>query len=139
MTLKKFITRSVILYIRRINRKSQKPDCVIDVWKITVRKNEHVLFTIHIILTFSSFTLSEKVKIAYLSCLIRPCLKFIAMLSMEALWSFKASCRVSVACAHCAKDSHSSETCNRPECCVIEMKLPIPFFPNWILERVLSC
>ena len=51
------------------NLKSQN---VIDVRRITMRKNDQIIPTKHIILTFNSPTLPNRIKAAYLSCPVCP-------------------------------------------------------------------
>ena len=118
------------------NLKSQN---VVDVRRITVRKNDQIIPTKHIILTFNSPTLPNRVKAAYLSCPVRPYIPNpLRCFQCQRYGHAKTSCRGSVTCARCAEVGHDNKTCKNSECC-INCRGDHPAYsrvcPKWIFEK----
>lgn len=107
-----FVTESEILE----NLRDQN---IINVSRINIRKDNKIIPTKHIILTFDTPNLPQSIKAGYLNCPVRPYIP-------NPLWCFqcqrfghsKASCRGAITCARCSSPGHESDNCTAPARCV---------------------
>ncbi|XP_055924575.1 uncharacterized protein LOC129956668 [Argiope bruennichi] len=118
-----------------IIKSEMKPQGVIDVRCITIRRNGQLLETKHHILTFQTPKLPEFVYAGYIR---RPVRQYIP----NPLRCFQCQrfghCRGSLTCARCAEKGHDSQECFAQEKCV-NCKGDHPSFsrscPSWQLEK----
>ena len=89
---------------------------MMDVPYIIMCKNEEILPSEHIILTFNASILSEKIKKAYLSSPVHSYIpNHLRCFNCQHYDHAKISCCGSLACACCAKVCHDSQNCQKPE------------------------
>ena len=132
------LCRSFVFYKRKIfgNLKHGSFNCV---RRISIRRNEQIFPTKHIILIFNSPNLLNRVNGTYLSCPIRPYIPNpLRCFQCQDQGLAKISCRESITCARSAEVGHDNETCEKPEHCFY-CKGNHPAYsrtsPKWILEK----
>lgn len=92
--------------------------CHIAIRCITIPRDEQVLPTQHIILTFTSPTSTTRIKAAYLSCTVRPYIpKRIRCLKCHHYSLTKTACHRCVICARWAEVSHDDKNFENEELC----------------------
>ena len=87
-----------------------KSENVIDVCRITKRRNDQIILTCHIILTFNGPNLSNRIKAEYLSCSVRPYIPdHLQRFQCQSYGHSKTLCRGSVTCARYAEVGHDNK------------------------------
>ncbi|GFV20476.1 RNA-directed DNA polymerase from mobile element jockey [Trichonephila clavipes] len=101
---------------------------VIQVRRITIKKDATVIPTKHMILTFNNPNLPATVKAGYLNCKIRPyvpnplrCFKY------QRFGHSQTACRGQLTCSRCATVGHPSTDCTLEPKCVIKTNRNIPY------------
>ncbi|GFX47400.1 uncharacterized protein TNCV_4692051 [Trichonephila clavipes] len=91
---------------------------VIQVRRITIKKDTAIIPTKHLILTFSSPTLPQTIKAGYLNCKIRPYIPNpLRCFKCQRFGHSQTSCRGQLTCSRCASVGHSSTDCTlEPKC-----------------------
>ncbi|GFT17977.1 uncharacterized protein TNCV_4911311 [Trichonephila clavipes] len=112
---------------------------VIQVSRITMKKNITVFPTKHLILTFNSPNLLISIKAGYLNCKIRPYIPNpLRCFKCQRFGHSQTSCRGQLTCSRCASVGHSSTDCTlEPKC--INCPEPHPsdsrFCSKWKIEK----
>ncbi|GFT03579.1 putative RNA-directed DNA polymerase from transposon BS [Trichonephila clavipes] len=111
---------------------------VIQVRRITIKKDTAVIPTQHIILTFSSPTIPHTIKAGYLNCKIRPYIRILcAVLSVRGSDTHKLPVAVNLL-ARCASVGHASTDCSlEPKCfnCSESHQSDSKLCSKWKLEK----
>ncbi|GFX14648.1 uncharacterized protein TNCV_4016461 [Trichonephila clavipes] len=91
---------------------------VIQVRRITIKKDTAVIPTKHIILTFSSPTIPHTIKAGYLNCKIRPYIPNpLRCFKCQRFGHSQTSCHGQLTCSRCASVGHASTDCSlEPKC-----------------------
>ncbi|GFX31594.1 uncharacterized protein TNCV_688421 [Trichonephila clavipes] len=91
---------------------------VIQVRRITIKKDNLVIPTKHLILTFNRPTLPTTIKAGYLNCKIRPYIPNpLRCFRCQRFGHSQTSCRGQLTCSRCASAGHSSTDCTlEPKC-----------------------
>ncbi|GFX75688.1 uncharacterized protein TNCV_3575131 [Trichonephila clavipes] len=98
------------------NMQDQK---VSDVRRITIRRDGQVLYTKHLILTFSTPELPPSVKAAYLRCPVLPYIPNpLNCFQCQRFGHSKTVCRGQPTYSRCAEVGHNSAECKANEQCV---------------------
>ncbi|GFV67001.1 uncharacterized protein TNCV_356871 [Trichonephila clavipes] len=100
---------------------------VIQVRRITIKKDSAVVPTKHLILTFSSPTLPQTIKAEYLNCKIRLYIPNpLRCFKCQRFGHSQTSCHGQLTCSRCASVGHASTDC------ILEptARNPIPLIPN---------
>ncbi|GFV46230.1 uncharacterized protein TNCV_5037181 [Trichonephila clavipes] len=85
---------------------------IIQVRRITIKKDSAVIPTKHVILTFSSPTLPQTIKAGYLNCKIRPYIPNpLRCFKCQRFGHSQTSCRGQLTCSRCASVGHASTDC----------------------------
>ncbi|GFW77651.1 uncharacterized protein TNCV_133421 [Trichonephila clavipes] len=85
---------------------------VIQVRRITIKKETTVIPTKHLILTFSSPTLPQTIKAGYLNCKIRPYIpNHLRCFKCQRFGHSQTSCRDQLTCSRCASAGYVSTDC----------------------------
>ncbi|GFS64197.1 uncharacterized protein TNCV_3945441 [Trichonephila clavipes] len=85
---------------------------VIQVRRITIKKDTTVITIKHIILTFSSPNLPKTIKAGYLNCKIRPYIPNpLRCFKCQRFGHSQTSCRGQLTCSRCASAGHASTDC----------------------------
>ncbi|GFT52187.1 uncharacterized protein TNCV_2530561 [Trichonephila clavipes] len=112
---------------------------VIQVRRITIKKDTAIIPTKHLILTFSSPTLPQTIKAGYLNCKIRPYIPNpLRCLKCQRFGHSQTSCRGQLTCSRCASVEHSSTDCTlEPKCVSYAQSHPSDskICPKWNLEK----
>ncbi|GFX33302.1 uncharacterized protein TNCV_811641 [Trichonephila clavipes] len=112
---------------------------VIQVRRITIRRDALIIPTKHIILTFNSPKLPTTKKAGYLNCRIRPYIPNpLRCFKCRRFGHSQTSCRGQQTCSRCASAGHSSTDCIlEPKC--INCSQPHPsdskICPKWKIEK----
>ncbi|GFY12850.1 uncharacterized protein TNCV_3074101 [Trichonephila clavipes] len=91
---------------------------VIQVRRITLKRDSNIIPTKHIILTFNKPKLPTTVKAGYLNCKIRPYIPNpLRCFKCQRFGHSQTSCRGQLTCSRCASVGHSSTDCTlEPKC-----------------------
>ncbi|GFV48001.1 RNA-directed DNA polymerase from mobile element jockey [Trichonephila clavipes] len=91
---------------------------VIQVRRITIKRDSNIIPTKHIILTFNKPKLPTTVKAGYLNCKIRPYIPNpLRCFKCQRFGHSQTSCRGQLTCSRCASVGHSSTDCTlEPKC-----------------------
>ncbi|GFT26476.1 RNA-directed DNA polymerase from mobile element jockey [Trichonephila clavipes] len=91
---------------------------VVQVRRITLKKDAVIIPTKHIILTFNSPKLPTTIKAGYLNCKIRPYIPNpLRCFKCQRFGHSQTSCRGQLTCSRCASVGHSSTDCTlEPKC-----------------------
>ncbi|GFW95684.1 uncharacterized protein TNCV_19151 [Trichonephila clavipes] len=91
---------------------------VIQVRRITIKKDAEVIPTKHLILTFNNPKLPTTIKAGYLNCRIRPYIPNpLRCFKCQRFGHSQTSCRGQLTCSRCASVGHSSTDCTlEPKC-----------------------
>ncbi|XP_055940889.1 uncharacterized protein LOC129971293 [Argiope bruennichi] len=96
-----------------------KPEGVIHVRRISIRRDGQLLPTKHLVLTFQMPTLPEVVKIGYMRLKVRPFIPNpLRCFQCQRFGHPKIACRGTLTCARCAEKGHDSQQCTSSEKCV---------------------
>ncbi|GFV31420.1 uncharacterized protein TNCV_788491 [Trichonephila clavipes] len=109
---------------------------VIQVRRITIKKDAEVIPTKHLILTFNNPKLPTTIKAGYLNCKIRPYIPNpLRCFKCQRFGHSQTSCRGQLTCSRCASVGHSSTDCT------LELKLSTrsssdsKLCPKWKIEK----
>ncbi|GFV89068.1 putative RNA-directed DNA polymerase from transposon BS [Trichonephila clavipes] len=112
---------------------------VIQVRRITIKKDTAVIPTQHIILTFSSPTIPHTIKAGYLNCKIRPYIPNpLRCFKCQRFGHSQTSCRGQLTCSRCASVGHASTDCSlEPKCfnCSESHQSDSKLCSKWKLEK----
>ncbi|GBO40287.1 hypothetical protein AVEN_190981-1 [Araneus ventricosus] len=99
--------------------KGFQPQGVTQVHRIKIRKNEQLIDTKHLILTFHSPRIPESVRAGYIKLKVRPYIPNpLRCFKCQRFGHSKASCRGTLTCARCAGAGHDSFNCTESAKCV---------------------
>ncbi|GFU11475.1 uncharacterized protein TNCV_4742181 [Trichonephila clavipes] len=112
---------------------------VIQVRRITIKKDATSIPTKHLILAFNSPKLPCTIKAGYLNCKIRPYMPNpLRCLKCQRFGHSQTSCRGQLTCSRCASAEHSSTDCSlEPKCinCLQSHASDSKLCPKWKLEK----
>ncbi|GFT73808.1 putative RNA-directed DNA polymerase from transposon BS [Trichonephila clavipes] len=112
---------------------------VIQVRRITIKKNTTVFPAQHLILTFNSPNLPTSIKAGYLNCKIRPYIPNpLRCFKCQRFGRSQTSCRGHLTCSRCASVGHSSTDCIlEPKCfnCSQPHTADSKLCPKWKTEK----
>ncbi|GFX27881.1 uncharacterized protein TNCV_3083041 [Trichonephila clavipes] len=112
---------------------------VIQVRRITIKKDNLVIPTKHLILTFNRPKLPTTIKAGYLNCKIRPYIPNpLRCLKCQRFGHSQNSCRGQLTCSRCAAVGHSSTDCTlEPKCinCSQIHTADSKLCPKWKTEK----
>ncbi|GFX32841.1 uncharacterized protein TNCV_889771 [Trichonephila clavipes] len=112
---------------------------VIQVRRITIKRDSNIIPTKHIILTFNNPKLPTTVKAGYLNCKIRPYIPNpLRCFKCQRFGHSQTSCRGQLTCSRCASVGHSSTDCTlEPKCvnCTQSHPSDSKLCQNWKLEK----
>ncbi|GFU20039.1 uncharacterized protein TNCV_1191831 [Trichonephila clavipes] len=92
---------------------------VIQVRRITIKKDSNIIPTKHLILTFNSPKLPTSVKAGYLNCKIRAYIPNpLRCFKCQRFGHSQIACRGQLTCSRCASVGHSSADCSLAQKCV---------------------
>jgi len=115
------------------------PQNVINVKRITIRRNENIIQTKHLILTFNSPDLPKYVTAGYLNCSIRPYIPNpMRCFQCQRFGHSKVSCRGQETCSNCSEIGHKYTECSNDSKCVnCQGSHPSnsKLCPKWVLEK----
>lgn len=96
-----------------------KEQHVSQVRRITIKREDKIIPTKHIILTFDLPNLPNNIKAGYLNCPIRPYIPNpLRCFQCQRFGHSKNSCRGTVTCARCGQKGHENEGCTAPANCI---------------------
>ncbi|GFY00718.1 uncharacterized protein TNCV_2141101 [Trichonephila clavipes] len=112
---------------------------VIQVRRITIKKDTAIIPTKHLILTFSSPTLPQTIKAGYLNCKIRPYIPNpLRCFKCQRFGHSQTACRGQLTCSRCASVGHASPDCSlEPQCinCSQPHTADSKLCPQWKTEK----
>ncbi|GFX14938.1 uncharacterized protein TNCV_1486791 [Trichonephila clavipes] len=112
---------------------------VIQVRRITIKKDATIIPTKHLILTFNRPKLPPAIKAGYLNCKIRPYIPNpLRCFKCQRFGHSQTSCRGQLTCSRCAFVGHSSPDCTlEPKCvnCTQSHPSDSKICPKWNLEK----
>ncbi|GFV66204.1 putative RNA-directed DNA polymerase from transposon BS [Trichonephila clavipes] len=112
---------------------------VIQVRRITIKKDATIIPTKHLILTFNRPKLPPAIKAGYLNCKIRPYVPNpLRCFKCQRFGHSQTSCRGQLTCSRCASVGHSSTDCTlEPKCvnCAQSHPSDSKICPKWNLEK----
>ncbi|GFU12717.1 RNA-directed DNA polymerase from mobile element jockey [Trichonephila clavipes] len=112
---------------------------VIQVRRITIKKNATVFSTKHLILTINSPDLPTSIKVGYLNCKIRPYIPNpLRCFKCQRFGHSQTSCGGQLTCSRCASVGHASTDCIlEPKCfnCSQPHTADSKLFPKWKNEN----
>ncbi|GFU10899.1 uncharacterized protein TNCV_960641 [Trichonephila clavipes] len=112
---------------------------VIQVRRITIKKNTTVFPTQHLILTFNSPHLPTSIKAGYLHCKIRPYVPNpLRCFKCQRFGHSQTACRGQLTCSRCASVGHASTDCSlEPKCfnCSESHQSDSKLCSKWKLEK----
>ncbi|GFW35206.1 uncharacterized protein TNCV_1695211 [Trichonephila clavipes] len=92
---------------------------VIQVRRITIKRDSNIIPTKHIILTFNKPKLPTTVKAGYLNCKIRPYIPNpLRCFKCQRFGHSQTACRGQLTCSRCASVGHASSDCTLEQRCV---------------------
>ncbi|GFV21954.1 RNA-directed DNA polymerase from mobile element jockey [Trichonephila clavipes] len=105
---------------------------MIQVRRITITKDNSVIPTKHLILTFDSPTLPKTIKAGYLNCEIRPYIPNpLRCFKCQRFGHSQTACRGQLTCSRCASVGRASSDCTPEQLIVHSLIPPIPnYVPN---------
>ncbi|GFT51146.1 uncharacterized protein TNCV_4817461 [Trichonephila clavipes] len=112
---------------------------VIQVRRITIKKDTSIIPTKHVILTFNSPNLPTSIKAGYINCKIRPYIPNpLRCFKCQRFGHSQTACRGQLTCSRCASVGHASSDCTLEQKCVncsqphsADSKL----CPKWKIEK----
>ncbi|GFT24799.1 uncharacterized protein TNCV_2618651 [Trichonephila clavipes] len=112
---------------------------VIQVRRITTKKDTSIIPTKHVILTFNSPNLPTSIKAGYINCKIRPYIPYpLRCFKCQRFGHSQTACRGQLTCSRCASVGHASSDCTLEQKCVncsqphsADSKL----CPKWKIEK----
>ncbi|GFX25599.1 uncharacterized protein TNCV_3124351 [Trichonephila clavipes] len=121
------------------SRHSLTDQGVIQVRRITIKRDSNIIPTKHIILTFNKPKLPTTVKAGYLNCKIRPYIPNpLSCFQCQRFGHSQTSCRGQLTCSRCASVGHSSTDCTlEPKCvnCTQSHSSDSKLCQKWKLEK----
>ncbi|GFT89957.1 RNA-directed DNA polymerase from mobile element jockey [Trichonephila clavipes] len=112
---------------------------VIQVRRITIKRDSNIISTKHIILTFNKPKLPTAVKAGYLNCKIRPYIPNpLRCFKCQRFGHSQTSCSGQLTCSRCASVGHSSTDCTlEPKCvnCTQSRPLDSKLCQKWKIEK----
>ncbi|GFX63997.1 putative RNA-directed DNA polymerase from transposon X-element [Trichonephila clavipes] len=112
---------------------------VIQVRRITIKKDSTLIPTKHLILTFNSPNLPTTIKAGYLNCKIRPYIPNpLRCFKCQRFGHSQTSCRGQFTCSRCVSVGHSSSDCTlEPKCfnCSQSHSSDSKLCPKWKIEK----
>ncbi|GFU91387.1 uncharacterized protein TNCV_2541551 [Trichonephila clavipes] len=112
---------------------------VIQVRRITIKKDAEVIPTKHLILTFNNPKLPTTIKAGYLNCKIRPYIPNpLRCFKCQRFGHSQTSCRGQLTCSRCASVGHSSTDCTLElKCfnCSQSHSSDSKLCPKWKIEK----
>ncbi|GFV98166.1 uncharacterized protein TNCV_4449231 [Trichonephila clavipes] len=112
---------------------------VIQVRRITIKRDTLIIPTKHIILTFNSPKLPTTIKAVYLNCKIRPYIPSpLCCFKCQRFGHSQTSCRGQLTCSRCASVGHASTDCSlEPKCinCSESHQSDSKLCSKWKLEK----
>ncbi|GFV57825.1 uncharacterized protein TNCV_3072041 [Trichonephila clavipes] len=112
---------------------------VVQVRRITLKKDTRIVPTKHLILTFNSPKLPTNIKAGYLNCKIRPYIPNpLRCYKCQRFGHSQTSCRGQLTCSRCASVGHSSMDCTlEPKCvdCTESHPSNSKLCPKWKTEK----
>ncbi|GFX80371.1 putative RNA-directed DNA polymerase from transposon BS [Trichonephila clavipes] len=112
---------------------------VIQVRRITIKRDTLIYPTIHIILTFNSPKLPTTIKAGYLNCKVRPYIPNpLRCFKSQRFGHFQTSSRGQLTCSRCASVGHASTDCSLEQKCVNcsePHSSDSKFCPKWKTEK----
>ncbi|GFW08268.1 uncharacterized protein TNCV_1655831 [Trichonephila clavipes] len=112
---------------------------VIQVRRITIKKDSTRIPTKHLILTFSSPILLTNIKAGYLNCRIRPYIPNpLRCFKCQRFGHSQTSCRGQLTCSRCVSVGHASTDCSpEPKCvnCLQPHPSDSKICPKWKIEK----
>ncbi|GFU50745.1 putative RNA-directed DNA polymerase from transposon BS [Trichonephila clavipes] len=111
---------------------------VIQVRRITVKKDAEVIPTKHLILTFNNQKLPTTIKAGYLNCKIRPYIPNpLRCFKCQRFGHSQTSCRGQLTCSRCASVGHSSTDCTLEPRCFnsLSHSSDSKLCPKWKIEK----
>lgn len=96
-----------------------KPYAVVDVYRITIKRQDQTITTGTVILTFATPKVPEKVKAAYLSLEVRPYVPNpLRCYHCQKYGHGKNACKSQMACFRCSETGHDGTTCKKDLKCI---------------------
>ncbi|GFS74375.1 uncharacterized protein TNCV_969861 [Trichonephila clavipes] len=112
---------------------------VIQVRRITIKKDATIIPTKHLILTFNRPKLPPAIKAGYLNCKIRPYIPNpLRCFKCQRFGHSQTSCRSQLTCSRCASVGHASTDCSlEPKCinCSQPHTADSKLCPKWKTEK----
>ncbi|GFT37465.1 uncharacterized protein TNCV_2632391 [Trichonephila clavipes] len=112
---------------------------VIQVRRITIKKDTSIIPTKHVILTFNSPNLPTSIKAGYLNCKIRPYIPNpLRCFKCQRFGHSQTACRGQLTCSRCASVGHASSDCTlEPKCfnCSESHQSDSKLCSKWKLEK----
>ncbi|GFV05240.1 RNA-directed DNA polymerase from mobile element jockey [Trichonephila clavipes] len=112
---------------------------VIQVRRITIKKDSTRIPTKHLILTFNSLILPTNIKAGYLNCRIRPYIPNpLCCVKCQRFGHSQTSCRGQLTCSRCTSVGHASTDCSlEPKCinCLQPHPSDSKICPKWKIEK----
>ncbi|GFX59803.1 uncharacterized protein TNCV_1778421 [Trichonephila clavipes] len=112
---------------------------VIQVKRITIKKDSNIIPTKHVILTFNNPKLPTTVKSGYINCKIRAYIPNpLRYFRSQRFGHSQTSCRGQLTCSRCASAGHSSTDCTlEPKCINCSESHPSnsQLCPKWKIEK----
>ena len=112
---------------------------VVNVKRITIKRDNNIIPTKHLILTFNTSTLPKYVIAGYLNCSIRPYVPNpMRCFKCQKFGHTKTSCRGQETCSRCGETGHPFTECSKePKCinCQGSHSANSKNCPKWVLEK----
>jgi len=112
---------------------------VISVKRITIKRENNIISTKHLILTFNSPDLPKYVAAGYLNCSVRPYIPNpMRCFKCQRFGHSKTSCRGQETCSRCSEPGHNFSECSKEPICVNckgSHTANSKSCPKWILEK----
>lgn len=113
---------------------------VTHVRRITIKRDDKIIPTKHVVLTFSRPNLPERIFAGYDSCIIRPFIPNpLRCFQCQKFGHSKTSCRGKLVCAKCGSQEHLTEICDVDPPVCINCQGAHPAYsricPKWKMEK----